>query len=88
MFVMFKISFKEISFSRIQFPVIIQIDRPSPRCSFCAKTTFYPDLIDNLVVIKAYVLVCGIPCALLMLLAYAAIFVKQLGPNSTEKKFA
>ena len=37
-------------------------------CSFCAKTTFHPDLIDDLVVIKVYVMVCAIPCALLMLL--------------------
>ena len=29
---------------------------------------FRPDLIDDLVVIKVYVLACGIPCALLMLL--------------------
>ena len=36
--------------------------------SFCAKTTFRPDLIDDLVVIKVYVMVCAIPCALLMLL--------------------
>ena len=47
-------------------------------CSFCAKTTFYPHLIDDLVVIKVYVLTFGIPCALLMLIAYAAIFVKQM----------
>ena len=37
-------------------------------CSYCAKTPFRPDLIDDLVVIKVYVLACGIPCALLMLL--------------------